>query len=76
MTEWIAWGGPASEIGGKAASLAALAAARLPIPAWFAVRPPASGASPDELPVDLVCALSDAVRHLLRDAAPGDRLRP
>jgi len=74
MTKWIAWDGPASEIGGKAASLAALAAARLPIPAWFAVRPPASGTSSEELPADLACALSDAVRQLLRDAAPGERL--
>jgi pyruvate,water dikinase len=74
MTQWIAWDGPASEIGGKAASLAALAAARLPIPAWFAVRPPVSGASADELPADLACALEEAMRRLLRDAPPGARV--
>jgi phosphohistidine swiveling domain-containing protein len=74
MTQWIAWDGPASEIGGKAASLAALAAARLPIPAWFAVLPPASGTSAGALPPDLTKALDDAVRQLLRDAAPGERL--
>jgi pyruvate,water dikinase len=74
MTHWIAWDGPASQIGGKAASLAALAAARLPIPAWFAVRPPALDALVDDLPADLTAALDDAVRVLLRDAAPGERL--
>ena len=74
MTTWIAWGGPASEVGGKAASLAALSAARLPIPAWFAVRPPASISSTADLPTDMRCALDDAVRKLLRDAEPGARL--
>ena len=74
MTPWIAWDGAASEIGGKAAALAALAAARLPIPAWFAVRPPGPGASAEELPADLASALDDAVRRLLRDAPPGERL--
>ena len=74
VANWIAWDGPASEVGGKAASLAALAAARLPIPAWFAVRPPASSNSSGDLPADLESALDDAVRRLLRDAAPGERL--
>jgi pyruvate,water dikinase len=74
MSRWIAWDGAASEIGGKAASLAALAAARLPIPAWFAVRPPAAGTPAGDLPDDLARELGEAVRRLLRDAGPDERL--
>ena len=74
MSRWIAWDGAASEIGGKAASLAALAAARLPIPAWFAVRPPSTGTPADDLPVELASELDEALRRLLRDAEPHERV--
>ena len=74
MSEHIVQSGTPAEIGGKAASLASLAAARMPIPPWFAIRPPAATPVGDELPPPIDTELCDAVRVLLRDAPPGQRL--
>jgi pyruvate,water dikinase len=74
MSEQIARSGTATEIGGKAASLASLAAARLSIPPWFAIRPPVATPVGEELPPPIATELCDAVRELLRDAPPGQRL--
>ena len=60
VTPRIVRAGGAAEIGGKAAALAALAQADLPIPAWFAVQT-ASQASVDEA---LIQELAAAVRIL------------
>jgi pyruvate,water dikinase len=74
MSEHIARSGTAAEIGGKAASLASLAAARMPIPPWFAIRPSLATPVGDELPPPIAADLCDAVRALLRDAPPAQRL--
>jgi rifampicin phosphotransferase len=67
--ELIARTGTAREIGGKAASLAALAASGVSIPAWFAIRSPDSALGAP--PVGLDAELLDAVRTL---APNGSRL--
>jgi phosphohistidine swiveling domain-containing protein len=67
--ELIARTGSAREIGGKAASLAALAASGVSIPAWFAIRSPDSALGAP--PVGLDAELLDAVRTL---APNGSRL--
>jgi pyruvate,water dikinase len=74
MSAHIARSGTAAEIGGKAASLASLAAARMPIPPWFALRPPLATPAGDELPPAIATELCEAVRTLLRSAPPGQRL--
>ena len=59
--------GTAREIGGKAASLAALVASGVSIPAWFAIpSPDASLGSPNP---DLDGALEQAVRRLAPEGA-------
>ncbi|AHG89353.1 pyruvate phosphate dikinase PEP/pyruvate-binding protein [Gemmatirosa kalamazoonensis] len=70
MTGAIARAGSAAEIGGKAASLAALAAAGLPVPPWFALRAP-DGTDPD---APLPEALRDELCAAVRALAPGSQL--
>ena len=67
--ELIARTGSAREIGGKAASLAALAASGVSIPAWFAIRSPDSALGAPSVGLD--AELLDAVRTL---APNGSRL--
>jgi pyruvate,water dikinase len=74
MAEHIARSGTAAEIGGKAASLASLAAARMPIPPWFAVLPPTAAPAGDALPPPIAAELCEALRELLREAPYGQRL--
>jgi pyruvate,water dikinase len=74
MTEHIARSGTAAEIGGKAAALSSLAAARMPIPPWFAIRPPAATSVGEALPPAIAAEVCDALRELLRHAPRGQRL--
>ncbi|HEX5581396.1 MAG TPA: PEP/pyruvate-binding domain-containing protein, partial [Gemmatimonadaceae bacterium] len=70
MTRHVRRSGTAAEIGGKAASLAELGAAGLPVPAWFAVVPPVGDGVDTPWCDALDAELRDAVAALSPDGAP------
>jgi pyruvate,water dikinase len=80
---WIVWPADAAtrqDLGGKAAALAALGAADLPVPAWFAVTPAALGASLTDTArstLEAACALDDgaAVETALAGLEPSPAVR-
>ncbi len=71
VTRRVRRAGTSAEIGGKAAALAALGEAGLPVPAWFAVMPPSTRDGAEESwQAALDAELRDAVAALSPDGAP------